>query len=267
MRRLLIVLTLCLGGAMLWTSQSTAATKRSDSTPAAPAIRSSGDQAGQSGSGRPASQILDPERIENTIHAYLKEEWTTQVKDVDVAVLAPTESVKVPAGVMGLRVIPSRNGEGVGRRMFQVAVTVNKKPWKILDVHADVTAMIDAIVLNRSFRPDEVIDESDLKTIEIRISQLTHPFVTDQGAVVGKSAARPVPADVPLRQAFLKSPVVLKKGDRVLVEAKRGGLSIQTYGVSKSSGSVGQMIMVINPDSGRELRAKVVAPGLVEVEF
>jgi flagella basal body P-ring formation protein FlgA len=65
----------------------------------------------------------------------------------------------------------------------------------------------------------------------------------------------------------VKLPLVIKKGDRVLIEARRGGLSIRAYGVTKSSGQIGQTVMVANLDSGRELRAKVVAPSLVEVEF
>jgi flagella basal body P-ring formation protein FlgA len=65
----------------------------------------------------------------------------------------------------------------------------------------------------------------------------------------------------------VKLPLIVKKGDRVLIEARRGGLSIQTYGITKASGQVGQTIMVANLDSGRELRAKVVAPSLVQVDF
>jgi flagella basal body P-ring formation protein FlgA len=37
--------------------------------------------------------------------------------------------------------------------------------------------------------------------------------------------------------------------------------------VTKASGHVGQTVMVANLDSGRELRAKIVAPGIVQVEF
>ncbi|MBI5671925.1 MAG: flagella basal body P-ring formation protein FlgA, partial [Nitrospirae bacterium] len=44
-------------------------------------------------------------------------------------------------------------------------------------------------------------------------------------------------------------------------------LSIRANGVTKANGQVGQTVMVTNLDSGRELRAKVVAPSLVEVEF
>jgi len=265
MRRLVIVLMLCGVSGLPWASVHAAAA--ADRTGAVPVSLGSNKHAHESGAGRPASGVLVPETIGKSIQVYLEEEWGAQVKNVQVAVLAPSDSMGVPAGKIELRIVSPRSGDGIGRRMFHVSVTANGKSWKTIEVYADVTATIDAIVLNRSLKPDEVIDVLDLKTATVQIAQLAHPFVTDQDAVVGKSTARPIPADVPLRQAFVKAPVVMKKGDRVMIEAKRGGLSIQTYGVTKASGAVGQTIMVTNPDSGRELRAKVVAPGLVEVEF
>ena len=221
----------------------------------------------EGGVDRPGERELPAELVKKTIHKYVEGEWGRRVKEVQVTVLEPSNPVKVPPGIMDLRVLPGSNEEGLGRRMFQMAVTVNGKPWKTIEVLADVAAMIDAVVPNRSFRSDEIVDAPDVKTVRIRILQLFHPFITDREEVIGKSAARPLPADIPLRAAFLKTPVMVKKGDRVMIEAKRGGLSIQTYGVTKASGHVGQTVMVGNLDSGRELRAKIVAPGLVQVEF
>lgn len=267
MGRFLIVLTLLLVGETLRVATLAAATDRTERVQAAIAAPGARDRAQESGAGRPAGGTLTSELMGKTIHTYLEGEWGRRVKDLQVAVLEPSDPIGVPPGKVEVQVVPTPHEEGVGRRMFQIAVTAHGKPWKTIEVFADVTAMIDAIVLNRFVKPEEVIDASDLKMAQVRISQLAHPFITDRDEVVGKSAARPLPADTPLRAVFLKAPVVIKKGDRVMIEAKRGGLSIQTYGVTKSSGHVGQTIMVSNPDSGRELRAKIVAPGLVQVEF
>jgi flagella basal body P-ring formation protein FlgA len=148
-----------------------------------------------------------------------------------------------------------------------VEAVTNSKLRKTVQVLADVTAMIDAVVPGRFLRTDEVIEAGDLKTARTRVYQVNHPFVTDQSEVIGRSATRPLPPDAPLRSAFVKLPLVVKKGDRVLIQAQRGGLSIRAYGITKSSGQVGQSIMVANLDSGRELRATVVAPSIVQVEF
>jgi flagellar basal body P-ring formation protein FlgA len=166
-----------------------------------------------------------------------------------------------------LHIVPGPADEGLGRRMFHVEAVANGKLQKTIRVVADIAAMIDAVVATRFLKTDEVIDIGDLKTVGMRAHQINHPFITDQNEVIGKSASRPLPPDTPLRPAFVKLPLVVKKGDRVLIEARRGGLSIRAYGVTKSSGQVGQTVMVANLDSGRELRAKVVAPSLVEVEF
>lgn len=231
-------------------------------SPAAPGHRSHEDRVS-----RPAEREISVELLTKTIRGYLETEWGRRVKDVQVTVLDPAEPIKVPSGDMELHVVPVSNDERLGRRTFQMAVNVNGKSWNTVEVLADVAAMIDALAPNRSLKSDEIIDGQDLKTVRMRTHQLSHPFITDREEVIGKSAARPLPADVPFRAGFLKAPVLIKKGDRVMIEAKRGGLSIQAYGVTKSSGRMGQTVMVSNLDSGRELQAKIVGPGLVQVEF
>lgn len=216
---------------------------------------------------RVAVSEVNPDLIRKAIQKHLESEWGHKVKTVQVAVLDPADPVTIPGGTVELQVIPNLLEEGLGRRRFYVEAVANGKSRKTIQVVADIAAMIDAVVITRFLKADELIDMSDLKTVGLRIQQVNHPFITDQGEVIGKSASRPLPPETPLRPAFVKPPLVIKKGDRVLIEARRGGLSIRANGVTKANGQVGQTVMVTNLDSGRELRAKVVAPSLVEVEF
>lgn len=214
-----------------------------------------------------ALQEITAELLQRAIHRYLEHAWARKVRTITVTVLDPAESISVPSGMVECQVLPTGSDDGLGRRVFPVAVTVGGKAWKTIQVLADVSAMIEAIVPSRLLKTEELIDGADLKTTPIRIHQWNHPFLTDRDEVIGKSAARPLPPDTPLRAAFIKLPLVVKKGDRVMIEVRRGGLSIQTYGITKASGQVGQTILVANLDSGREFRAKIVAPSLVQVEF
>jgi flagella basal body P-ring formation protein FlgA len=216
---------------------------------------------------RAGARELHPDLFTKTIQKYLEGEWSGRVQSVHVGLLEPSEPVKIPSGVVELRVAPSSFEEGLGRRLFHVTVMADGKAWTTVDALADVAAMVDVVVPNRYLKSEELIDAGDLTTQRIKVYDLNHPYLTDREDAVGKSAARPLQADTPLRPTFLKTPLTIKKGDRVLIEAKRGGLSIQTSGVTRSSGHIGQSIMVANLDSGRELRAKIVAPGLVQVEF
>jgi len=267
MPRFWIVLIMLLLSEMPWAAGPAIAGPRADARPVSMAGQSPAHRSNEIDFNRPVVRELPPELIKKTIQKYLEGEWGTQVKAVQVTLLEPSDPTRIPAGIVELRVVPASSEEGLGRRMFHVAVTTNGKPWRTIDALTDVAAMIDVVVPNRFFKAEELLDAGDLTVSRIRIHQLKHPFITDQGEVIGKSTARPLQADTPLRPGFLKIPLMIKKGDRVMIEARRGGLSIQTYGVTKSSGHVGETIMVANADSGRELRAKIVAPGLVQVEF
>ena len=85
--------------------------------------------------------------------------------------------------------------------------------------------------------------------------------------MIGKAAIRPLAAQSAIRITAVRRPFAVHKGDRVTIEARQGNLSIQTVGVTKSHGEMGQTITVSNVDSGKELRATVVAPGVVRVTF
>lgn len=268
MLHLWIALSMLLLSHLPGSSDSATAGSRTDIHPVA-IVNPSLDAkpSGQGGLDRPIVRELSPDLIKKAIQKYLEGEWGHRVKAVQVTVLEPSDPIRIPSGAVELHVHVTSAEEGLGRRTFQIGVTANGKPWKSIEALTDVTAMIEVVVPNRFLKADEVVDAEDLTVARIPIHDLRHPFVTDQEDAIGKSTARPLQAETPLRQTFLKKPLMIKKGDRVMIEAKRGGLSIQTSGVTKSSGQVGQTIMVANSDSGRELRAKIVAPGLVQVEF
>lgn len=267
MRRLWMILILLILSETTWVPVPADAGSRASTQLAAMASPSPGPRSTEIGFDRPAVRELSPELIKKTIQKYLEGEWGNRVKAVEVYLLEPSEAMRIPPGVVELQVVPASTEGGLGRRMFHMAVNTNGKPWKTIEALADVTAMIDAVVPKRFLKSEVLVDAEDLTVSRIRIHELKHQFITDREDVIGKSTARPLQAETPLRQTFLKVPLMIKKGDRVMIEAKRAGLSIQTYGVTKSSGQVGQTIMVANLDSGRELRAKIVAPGLVQVEF
>ncbi len=239
MRRFIIIAMMLWSAEGMWMMGGAVAGSRGDTRPVSlvnpgPEHRSTGND-GVSQLGRE----LAPELITGTIQAYLEGEWNRKIRTVSVTLMEPSEALKVPHGLLDLRVLPASSEEGLGRRSFQVAVTVDRKPWKTIQVVADVSAMVEALVLTRSVKTDELIEAGDLKTVRVRVLQVNHPFVTNRDEVIGKSAVRPLPSETPLRSAFVKPPLVVKKGDRVMIEVRRGGLSIQTYGVTKSSGQVG----------------------------
>jgi len=216
---------------------------------------------------KPTVHQLHPEQIQRSILQVLEQEMAGKVRAIHAVVIDPLDPMKIPSGDIGLRVSPYGVEEGLGRRAFHVQINMNGEPWQSIDAIADVSASIDAVVPTRVIQIDSVIEAEDVTVHRVKLTDLDHQLITNMTDVIGKSAARPLQTNNPIRLGMVKKPYAVRKGDRVSIEARHGGLSIQAVGVTKSSGELGQSVTVANVDSGKELRAKIVGPGAVRVEF
>jgi flagella basal body P-ring formation protein FlgA len=216
---------------------------------------------------RPTVHQLHPEQIQRSILRVLEQEMAGKVRAIHAVVVDPLDPIKIPSGDIGLRVSPNGVVEGLGRRAFYVQVNLNGKLWQTIDAIADVSASIDAVVPTRVIQVDSVVEAEDVAVHRVKLMDLDHQLITDMKDVIGKSAARPWQTNYPIRLGMVKKPYAVRKGDRVSIEARHGGLSIQVVGLAKSSGELGQTATVANVDSGKELRAKIVGPGAVRVEY
>jgi flagella basal body P-ring formation protein FlgA len=214
-----------------------------------------------------SSQAIQPDQIRRAIQIHLQRELAGKVQEIRVTVGEPQQPIVVPAGMLRLSVDPADIGEHVGRRVFQVHVAVNGTFHRTVEAITDVTAYVDLVAPVRLIKTDEEIEADDVVTTRVALSDLRLPYARDPRDVVGKAATRPLSPQAPIRLTALRRPFVVRKGDRVMIEAKMGGLSIQTSGVTKGNGELGQTITVSNTDSGKDLRAKVVGPGVVRVDF
>ena len=212
-------------------------------------------------------RLVYPEQIREAIHGFVIREISGRAVDCQVALGEPQQPIAIPSGTLDLQISAPRSDEPLGRRVFQVHLVVNGRFIKTVDATADVAGVQEVVVPVRSIKMDEQIDAEDVATERLVLFDLKHPYVTNSADAIGKTAIRPLAAQSAIRTNALRRPFAVHKGDRVTIEARQGNLSIQTVGVTKSHGEVGQTITVSNVDSGKELRATVVAPGVVRVTF
>ncbi len=212
-------------------------------------------------------QQVTPEQMQQAILDYARSQKDETIAEVEVRLLEPEESVSLPSGTLGMRVIPNVAADGYGRRQLDVALSINGKVVKTAKALADVTALVDVPVATRLIKMDETIQVDDVTIIRSPLAAVRMQYATDLDQVIGKRAARPLALHAPISMSALAQPYLVRKGDRVTIEAKRKGLLIQTIGITKAVGQVGQTVTFTNQDSGKDLRAKVVGPGLVRVEF
>ncbi len=225
--------------------------------------RASAAQVGRQGT----SLVVHPDRIRQVIARYLDQRVDRRAQDLQVTLLDPKEPVTVPPGNLEFNVQPGAVEEHLGRQIVRVHVLVDGREVGVVEALVEIAAYADAVVAQRLIKPGELIEPEDVTITRIKLVDLHRQFVSELGDVIGKSVVRPIPAHSPVRPSQIKPADVVRKGDRVTIEAQGGGLSIRVAGVSKSGGRVGEYVAVTNVDSGKEIRARVVAPGVVRVDY
>ncbi len=217
--------------------------------------------------GRAVEQTVVARDFKRVIFSALIRQYGRPHHRVGVRILSPQQPVIVPAGRLHLEVEKISGGARTGRRAFRVALFVNDQFLKTVSVVGEVKAQATVATPVRWIKPKEIVRAEDVIAMTVTVPSLTHDFVLDLSDVIGKIVLRPLPPRQPIRKAFLDEPPVIRKGDRVMIEVRQGGLLVQTIGLAKATGKLGDMIPVKNQNSGREVLGRIMGSGLVEVGF
>jgi flagellar basal body P-ring formation protein FlgA len=153
------------------------------------------------------------------------------------------------------------NGNG-GNVNVQVACS-GLSGWTIL-VPAQVIVYRPVAIARRDLSRGTLIASDDLTLEILDMSQYRQGFSREPKDIVGKELKYPVTKGSTFRTSVLDSPLVIKRGDDVSVEALAGSIQVVAKGTAVSDGRLGQMIRVRNTQSERILSAKVIGHGKVQ---
>ena len=96
-------------------------------------------------------------------------------------------------------------------------------------------------------------------------SKVLKDYFTSRDAVIGKVARRVLPKGHAIPINSLRDPYLFKEGERVSLNFRQGGLSIEATGVALQPGVQGALVSVRNADTGVVIRGVVQANGSVQV--
>jgi flagella basal body P-ring formation protein FlgA len=137
-------------------------------------------------------------------------------------------------------------------------------PWSLF-VPVTVKVMTKIVVATNSLPRGSIIQQGDV-TMEMRdISRLHRGFLEDTKAAVGKKLRQRIGRNQVITPSKLVAPLTVKRNNRVLIRASNKTIQVSMAGKALQNGSMGQVIRVKNESSNKEVDARVVAPGIVEV--
>jgi flagella basal body P-ring formation protein FlgA len=109
------------------------------------------------------------------------------------------------------------------------------------------------------------ITASQLQLLQLDISKLSGSYFLQVEEVVGMQAKRLLQPDSPIIASHLQPPVLVKKGDAVVMTANSGSLTVKIPGIALKDGRHGEQISIRNTQSKRVVEARVTAPGQADV--
>ena len=199
-----------------------------------------------------ADDIENPESLRDHVEAYLQDTLVGEYMgvapdDMEVAVSNLDARLRLPKCASPLRQeITSPRPYG-----SNVSVKVNcdlPRPWTIY-VPARVDTFAEVAVVARSLARGAVLTAEDVTFRRMSTSQGGFGLVLDLQQVIGKELKRRLEAGDPVRLSHIKAPQVVRKGDRVVLEASISGVSVVTNGTALANGEVGKQIQVRNEKS------------------
>lgn len=110
----------------------------------------------------------------------------------------------------------------------------------------------------------EIIRRSDVE-LRPHAGALPKQAVASLDAIVGKEAVQGIRADSLLQANQVRSPLVVRRGERVAVRARTGGISVRTYALAQQDGALGDLVTVQSLEGKEQYAARV--SGLRELEI
>lgn len=128
-------------------------------------------------------------------------------------------------------------------------------------VRAKVSAMV--AVTAAPVAAGQLLADDDL-VLERREIGAMQDAIGTLDAAVGQASRRTLRAGEVLRRGQLAAPILVKRGEPVVMVARHAGIEVSTAGEALDSGAEGAAVRVRNVANGRVVRMRVIAAGTVE---
>ena len=120
-------------------------------------------------------------------------------------------------------------------------------------------------VTKRRMLPNEIIQSSDLKIVDIPHARVSTFAVTDAKDLVGMQVRRVLSQGRPIQRQSVSPPIVVTRGSKVTIRFTSGPLFLSARGRALSDAYLGEELRVTNLESNKTITTIARGNGIVEV--
>lgn len=203
--------------------------------------------------------------LESAAMATLQAQWQDSHDRIEIELANLDPRLQIPACALPLQSeLRSQNPNG-GRVTVRVSCP-GDAPWT-RHIAASVNIYRQVIVARSALSRGSILSPADLSTEEYNISQLRGRIYQNPEELIGMELQRSLSAGTALTDAVIQEPVLVQRGETVVLTATRGNVSIRQTATAMQDGRKGQQISVRNVRSDRVIQAIVTGTGEADVVF
>ncbi len=201
------------------------------------------------------------DEVYDWVEQQLREE---QLQRYQIELSTTQGGLRLPNCEEALQVEPHGRAELRGRVNLRVACA--EQGWFIY-VTANITVYTPVVIARTALPRQTQLTRSMLELREMDVSRLRGNYYTRIEDLVGFRLRSRVNEGVVLTDQQLIASHAVNRGDQVVIHAIGSQLQVRMQGEALDNGQVGDQVRVRNLQSGRTIRARVAARGVVEVHF
>jgi flagella basal body P-ring formation protein FlgA len=214
-----------------------------------------------------AGNLVSEGELHRVIGNYLIQRTSALNAQVSIKKIGYQGEMKLPAGRVSFEVIAPDRWEGYGHASVALIVRVDDQVKKNLTVLVEVEALAEMVVATRTLERGEVLMASDLALARRDLSQVQGRFIKSMDEALGLRVKSVIRANSPVRGDYLERVPIVKSGQMVTILVENEVVRITASGRAKGAGALGDIIMVQNLSSQKDLAARVVDATTVRVDF
>lgn len=158
----------------------------------------------------------------------------------------------------------THSGSATNRAGLTVQVSCQRPhPWKVY-VPVRATSTLDVVVAKQGMAANQVLSADDLRIEARNTASLPYGFFTDPNAILGARLRRTVASGTVLVPAALEAHKLVRRGQKVTLIRRVGGIMVKGTGTALKDGVKGQRMQVKTP-SARIVEGAVESADVVRI--
>jgi flagella basal body P-ring formation protein FlgA len=201
-------------------------------------------------------QVLEHEMALKAVEEFLRRNFPQKNSQVLIKQLRLPKTF-LPKGAVELRVAPSARFKAQERSHLSLDVHVDNKRIKSCLVEVDAQFWADVPVAQRDIKRGEPLTPEAFRMERRDLAAEPVDVVTMLDALKDKIVRVDIPHGTSVAERALDRPRMVTRGDVVTLMAQNGSFRVSTKAKAQASGKLGDVISVVNIDSGKSVYAEV----------